>query len=463
MIDGGGGHRSDGPPGPDTPLTVVGDSTGGAVTDAGGSRPIERIVVEAGPPLSGEIPIDGAKNSVLKLMAATLLCEGNYRISHVPRIADVDLMAELLRIIGCDVNWSAVEASTLHIAVPAQINPVAPYDIVDKFRASIAVLGPMLARCGEAKVARPGGDDLGSRPIDIHLWGVEKLGAKVQSAHGYVEAFAGPAPLTGTTMVLDRPSVGATENILMAAVGAKGTTVIDSAAREPEIVDLCNFLVAMGADISGVGTATLTVSGPGGTGHLHPVDHQPIPDRIEAGTYLMAAGITGGEITLTNARADHMTKLCDLLERMGMLILAGEDTISVVSPHRLRAEGSYITLPYPGLATDYQPMLVALLATAKGKSIITENVFEARFRYVDELWRMNADIRVDHHHLVVQGIERLSGAKVRAHDIRAGAALAIAGLHAEGVTEVTDAHHVARGYEDLAGKLSAVGARIRAE
>ena len=415
---------------------------------------IDRIVVRPGPPLEGAIRVAGAKNSVLKLMAATLLAQGNYRIRNVPRITDVELMAELLRAAGCAVAWSDIDDAVLEIEVPPQITPVAPYELVEAFRASIIVLGPMLARCGEARVAVPGGDDFGPRPIDMHMRGLGELGVEFETSHGYIHA-RGPN-LLGARVLLEFPSVGATENLLMAAVAAKGTTVIDNAAREPEITDLCEMLCRMGASIVGAGTSTLTIDG---VEELHEAEHSVIPDRIEAATYLTALGIAGGEITIEGARHDHMAMLCQKFGEMGMRISPDAEGIWALASRRLRS-ADCSTLPYPGLATDYKPFLVALLATTDGVGIVTENLFAGRFRYVDELRRMGADIRTDSHHAVVRGVDRLSGAPVKAHDIRAGAALAVAGLNAEGETVVTDAQHIARGYEDLAGKLAAVGADI---
>jgi len=421
---------------------------------------IERIVVRSGRPLEGTVTVAGAKNSVLKLMAATLLAEGSYRLDNVPRIVDVDLMAELLRAVGCAVEWDQVRPSLLHIDVPAEISPVAPYDIVERFRASVVVLGPMLARCGQAKVALPGGDDFGPRPIDMHVQGLVELGAAVEIVHGYVEAPA--AELLGGRVVLEFPSVGATENLLMAAVAAKGATVIDNAAREPEISDLCEFLSPMGASIGGVGSSTLPVAGSGPAPPLHPPAHAVVPGRRVAATHLAALGVASGEVFVAGARHDHMELLCQKLTEMGMVITPDDGGIRAIAPRRLDSVDCS-TLPYPGVATDHLPFLVAMMATAAGVGIVTENLFPGRFRYVDELRRMGADIRTDSHHAVVRGVERLSGAPVRAHDIRAGAALAVAGLGAEGTTVVSEAHHVARGYEDLAGDLASLGADVRAE
>ena len=413
-----------------------------------------QISVRGGGSLEGTIPVGGAKNSVLKLMAATLLAEGRYVLTNVPRITDVELMSDLLRATGCAV--SRVE-TTLTIDVPAEIEPVAPYEIVEQFRASIVVMGPMLARCGEARVAMPGGDDFGPRPIDMHVRGLSELGAEFESAHGYIHARS--ENLQGARVLLEFPSVGATENLLMASVRAKGTTVIDNAAREPEIADLCELLNKMGAQIVGAGSSTLTIEGVDAPDGLHSADHTVIPDRIEAATYLCAVGITGGEITVAGARHEHMSMLCQKLGEMGMRISHDPDGIWAYAPQRIRSADCQ-SLPYPGIATDYKPFIVTLLATAEGVGIVTENLFSGRFRYVDELLRLGADIRTDSHHAVIRGVPRLSGAPVRAHDIRAGAALVIAGLAADGETIVADAEHVARGYDDIAGKLRGIGGDV---
>jgi len=418
------------------------------------AAPPDRLIVRGGTVLEGTIRVGGAKNSVLKLMAATLLAAGEYHLENVPRITDVELMSDLLRATGCTVSRSD---NSLTITVPDEIEPVAPYEIVEQFRASIVVMGPMLARCGEARVALPGGDDFGPRPIDMHVRGLTELGAEFDTAHGYITARA--PNLLGARVLLEFPSVGATENLLMAAVRAKGTTVIDNAAREPEITDLCELLNKMGAQIVGAGSSTVTIEGVDSSEALHSADHTVIGDRIEAATYLAAVGITGGEITVEGARHEHMVMLCQKLGDMGMRISPDADGIWALAPRRLRS-ADCSTLPYPGLATDFKPFLVSLLATTEGVGIVTENLFSGRFRYVDELRRMGADIRTDSHHAVVRGVQRLSGAPVRSHDIRAGAALVIAGLAAEGETIVADAEHIARGYDDIAAKLNGLGADI---
>jgi UDP-N-acetylglucosamine 1-carboxyvinyltransferase len=412
----------------------------------------ERIIVHPGGPLEGRVTVGGAKNSVLKLMAATCLAEGTYVLHRVPRITDVDCMGDLLASMGMTVTRTAPDELT--IVHPPGIVPEAPYELVERMRASIVVLGPLLARYGRARVALPGGDDFGPRPIDMHLRGLEQLGARFESVHGYIEATADE--LIGTTIVLEFPSVGATENAMMAAVLATGTTVIDNAAREPEIADLASFLNRMGARVLGAGSSTLTIEG---VDEMAAVEHQVVPDRIEAATFLAALGVAGGEITLDGARADHMDMFIQKLGEMGMRISPESDGIWAMAPHRLRAV-DVSTLPYPGLATDYKPLFVAMLTTASGVGIVTENIFSGRFRYIDELVRMGADIRTEGHHAVVRGQDRLSGAPVRAPDIRAGAALVVAALGAEGETVVSDAEHIDRGYEDFVEKLVGIGADV---
>ncbi len=410
-----------------------------------------RLRIRSGGPLEGSVKVGGAKNSVLKLMAASVLAVGTTVIRNVPDITDVTDMAELLESMGLTVRR---DGDRLEIDRPAHIVPEAPYELVEKMRASIVVLGPLLASEGRARVALPGGDDFGHRPVDIHLSALEALGAEVTSAHGYIEATA--ERLVGAAVSLEFPSVGATENLLMAAVRAKGTTVIDNAAREPELSDLASFLNHMGARIMGIGSSTLTIEG---VDELSPVEHEVIPDRIEAATFLAAVGVAGGEITLTGARHDHMDMLITKLGDMGMRISPTPDGIWAMSKGRLRAT-DVSTLPYPGVATDYKPLLVAMLSVADGTGIVTENIFGGRFRYVSELVRMGAHIKIEGHHAVVRGREMLSGAPVRAPDIRAGAALAIAALGAEGETVISDAFHLDRGYENFAAKLRSLGADV---
>ena len=393
----------------------------------------------------------GAKNSALKLMAATLLAEGEHVLRNVPHIADVETMCDLLISMGVDVLR---DDDTLTITRSSDCVPEAPYELVERMRASIVVLGPLLARFGRARVALPGGDDFGSRPIDMHLKGLEDMGATYAFAHGYIEATADR--LHGTRVLLEFPSVGATENILMAAVLAKGTTVIDNAAREPEIADLAAFLNRMGAHVVGAGGSTIEVEG---VEELFPVEHEVIPDRIEAATFLTAVALAGGEITIEGARADHMDMPIQKLGDMGMRISPTSTGLWASAPKRLRSI-DVSTLPYPGIATDYKPLVVTMLTVASSVGIVTENLYPGRFKYVEQLQRLGADIRTDGHHAVVRGVQRLSGAPVKAPDIRAGAALVVAGLAAVGTTVISEVHHIDRGYDDIVGRLAALGAGI---
>jgi UDP-N-acetylglucosamine 1-carboxyvinyltransferase len=422
---------------------------------------VDRFVVNSNGPLSGTVRAGGAKNSVLKLMAACLLAEGRHVLVNVPRITDVEIMAEVLAAMGVTVTWEGPDE--LAIEVPADVVPEAPYDLVEKMRASVVVLGPLLARHGRAKVSMPGGDDFGHRPINMHLNALEALGATFETSHGYVEGRVDSSVMSrprllGTHVVLEYPSHTATDNVLMAAVLAKGTTVIENAAREPEIADLANYLNTMGARVSGAGTSRLVVEG---VDELRPGRHTVIPDRVVAATFLAATGLAGGDVVIEDARADHMDMLLRKLTAMGITIAQEPEGLRAVREpsHRLTSV-DVATLPFPGVATDYKPLMVTLLTVADGVGIVTENLFTGRFRYVDELRRMGADIRTEGHHAVVRGVPRLSGAPVRSSDIRAGAALVLAGLVAEGRTEVYDAHHVDRGYEDFAGKLAHLGARV---
>jgi len=415
---------------------------------------MERFVVAGGARLAGEVTVTGAKNSVLKLMAASLLAEGRTQLTAVPDILDVVIMSEVLRRLGCTVTRGV---RSVTIDVPAELGHEADYDLVRRMRASIAVLGPLVARCGEAKVALPGGDAIGSRGLDFHIAGLVKLGARIDSEHGYLIATA--PRLTGAQVWLDFPSVGATENLLMASVLAKGTTTIDNAAREPDIVDLCEFLVAMGASIAGIGTSTLVVDG---VERLHPVEHETLPDRIVAGTWAYAGALTRGDIYIRGGRVDHLEIALDKLTIAGAVVTTDLDGFRVTMDGRPRSV-DVVTLPYPGFPTDLQPMVLALNSVAEGTAMVTENVFEARWMFVNELTRLGADVRTDGHHAVVRGREKLSGAPVKAHDIRAGAALVLAGLVADGVTEVSDVHHIDRGYEGFVESLVALGADVRRE
>ncbi|HSB86720.1 MAG TPA: UDP-N-acetylglucosamine 1-carboxyvinyltransferase [Ilumatobacteraceae bacterium] len=414
----------------------------------------DRIVIRRAAPLRGEVVVPGAKNSVLKLMAATLMADGVYRLSNVPSIADVRIMSDLLDAIGVCTTFNSDGSITM--TNHGAITPVAPYELVERIRASINVLGPLLGRCGHVRLSLPGGDDFGSRPIDMHLKGLEAMGATFELRHGYVEATV--EQLMGADITLEYPSVGATENLLTAAVHAKGTTVIDNAAREPEIADLCMMLTAMGADIEGAGTSTIAIHGVE-RGSLWAVDHEVITDRIQAATYIAAVAVSGGEVVLRGAKSEHMEMVLRRFADMGVTITTVGNGLAVWADQRLRSI-DVATLPYPGIATDYKPLLVTMLSVADGVGIVTENLYPGRFRYVEELQRLGADIRTDGHHAVVRGVPRLSGAPVRAPDIRAGAALVVAGLAAEGETVVSGVHHVDRGYDDLVGRLVGIGADI---
>ena len=407
-----------------------------------------------GNPLVGEVRLTGAKNSVLKLMAAALLAPGTSTIRDVPEILDVEIMAELLRRLGCDVTHDLV-AGTVAVTVPDRPDHRADYDLVRRMRASICVLGPLVTRVGAADVALPGGDNIGSRGLDMHVDGLRRMGAEVSSDHGYLVAHA-PERLHGARVWLDFPSVGATETLLMAGVLADGETLIDNAAREPEIMDICMMLQAMGARIDGVGTSTLTIEG---VDALHPVDHTTVPDRIVAGTWAVAAAMTRGDVTVRNAHAGHLSIA---LEK---LVIAGADVTELSDGFRVRMTGrpqaiDVVTLPYPGFPTDLQPQFIALNAIAQGAALVTENLFEARFRFVQELARLGADVRTDGHHALVRGREALSGAPVEATDIRAGAGLVLAGLVAEGETVVCGVSHIDRGYAGFVEQVQSLGGDI---
>ena len=408
--------------------------------------------------LNGRVRVTGAKNSALKLMAAALLATGTTTIDEVPDILDVAIMSEVLRRLGCEVHYERTGdgggGGRVVVDVPEKPSTETDYDLVRKMRASINVLGPLVARCGSARVALPGGDAIGSRGLDMHISGLERLGATIVSEHGFLVATA--PRLTGTSIWLDFPSVGATENLVMAAVLAKGTTVIDNAAREPEILDLCSMLTAMGAGIDGAGTSTITVEG---VETLAPVSYTTVPDRIVAGTWAIGAVMTRGDVVIERAVADHLTVALDKLTDAGAVVEVLPEGLRVAMADRPRGI-DVVTLPYPGFPTDLQPMAVALAAVSTGTALITENVYDGRFMFVNELVRLGADIRIDGHHAVVRGRERLSSAPVVATDIRAGAGLVLAGLVSDGVTEVQDAYHVDRGYPDFVQQLLGLGARV---
>src|SRR5215211_6168617 len=405
---------------------------------------MDRLLVTGGTPLDGTVEIAGAKNSALKLMAAVVLADGRSIVRNVPRIQDCFTMVEVLEHLDVGCAWTG-DALVLETT---DVRPIeTPYELVSRMRASILVLGPLLARFGNARVAMPGGCNIGSRAIDLHIRGLEKMGARFFSEHGFLVGET--TGLRGAVVNLDFPSVGATENVLMAAV----------AAREPELVDLADFLRGMGARIDGVGTPTIEIQGVDGFGA---VDHTVIPDRVEAGTYAIAVAAAGGRLVLSGARADHMDLVLSKLTDAGADVLATDGGLEISMHARARCV-DLVTLPYPGFPTDLQPQMMALLASAEGTSIVTENVFEGRFMFVDELNRMGADIRTEGHHAVIRGVERLSSAPVRALDIRAGAAMVIAAMTADGVTEIEDMYHVDRGYQDLEAKLTGLGAVVRRE
>jgi UDP-N-acetylglucosamine 1-carboxyvinyltransferase len=405
-------------------------------------------------PLSGNVQVPGAKNSVLKLMAATLLAEGEFVLTNVPAIADVETMSELLGALGVKSKW--LGPHEISLTNSGNISTEAPFENVDKIRASINVLGPLLTHYGQALINWPGGDDFGGRPIDLHISGLEKMGATIEQNLLNINAYA--QELHGAEIELSFASVGATENILTAAIYAKGTTVIDNAAREPEIGDLCNMLVAMGAQIEGIGTSRLVIHG-SKKGSLRSVRHAVINDRVQAATYIAAVAIAGGDVQVRGARPEHMEMVINKYTQMGVSIYPQRDGLRVTAPERLSAI-DFATLPYPGIATDYKPLLVAMNSISSGVGIVTENLFPGRFRYIEELCKLGADIRIDGHHAVIKGVDHLIGTAVTAPDIRAGAALVVAGLAAHGETVISEIHHIDRGYDDLVGRLSGLGADV---
>ena len=418
------------------------------------SYPRDRFRVLGGTSLRGDVYIHGAKNSVLKLMAVSLLAPGVSTIRNVPDIADVAMMAELLETLGCTVTRD-LSSQSVTIDVPEVPGYRAEYEIVRKLRASINVLGPLVARLHKAEVALPGGDAIGSRGLDFHTKGLVALGAEAHNEHGYIIASA-PHGLTGTTIELEFPSVGATENIMTAAVLASGTTILDNAAREPDIVDIGNFLIAMGAKIEGLGTPTITISG---VDSLHPAIHEAIPDRIVTGTWAFAAAMTRGDISIHGAKPEHLELPLEKLVAAGAVVTAIPDGIRVKMDRRPAAV-DVATLPYPGFPTDLQPFVITLNSIADGDALVTENVFEGRFMFVNELVRLGAKIRVDGHHASSSGIPQLSAAPVMASDIRAGAGLVLAGLVSDGITFVEGAYHVDRGYPNFAEQLQTLGADV---
>ena len=415
-----------------------------------------KFLVQNSGPLNGEVVISGAKNAVLPLMAATILSEEECVISDVPQLKDVDVMKEILLSIGGKIK--SAEEGVLSIDMGNIEKWEADYDLVSRMRASFLVMGSLLGRCGRAKVYMPGGCTIGARPIDLHLKGFEALGAEIIVKDNFIEAIAPEGGLRGESIYLDFPSVGATENIMAAAVLAEGTTYIENAAEEPEIVDLANFLNKMGARIKGAGTDTIKIEG---VERVHGGSHTVIPDRIEAGTYMLAAAITRGTLLIKNMVPDHVKPITAKLRESGVTVeLADEGLYVDASGDRKLVAADIKTLPYPGFPTDMQPQITVALALARGSSIVTESIFENRFKYVDELARMGANIKVEGNTAIIDGVERFTGAQVSSPDLRAGAALVLAGLAADGITIVEDIHYIERGYERFDEKLRSLGAEI---
>lgn len=415
---------------------------------------MERLIVKGGNRLVGTVKTSGAKNAVLPIIAASILGTSPSRLDEIPALEDVRTICAVLECLGIKVD--AFEPHTLKIDSREITSCEAPYELVRSMRASFLVMGPLLARKGYARISQPGGCAIGTRPIDLHLKGFEALGVKIEQGHGYIEASA-PDGMTGANIYLDFPSVGATENIMMAAAMANGTTVLENPAEEPEIVDLANYLNQMGARVRGAGTNVITIEG---VSELHGVQHSVIPDRIEAGTYMIAAAMTGGDVIIENVLPEHQKPLIAKLREAGALVEEDIDRIHVVGSGKLKAV-DIKTLPYPGFPTDMQAQMMAMLSVAEGRSKITETVFENRFMHVVELNRMGANITTEGRSAVITGPAHLTGCTVRATDLRAGAAMILAGLVAEGATEICDIYHIDRGYEEIAAKLTRLGADIK--
>ncbi len=415
---------------------------------------MERLIVKGGNRLVGTVKTSGAKNAVLPIIAASILGTSPSRLDEIPALEDVRTICAVLECLGIKVDAS--EPHTLKIDSREITSCEAPYELVRSMRASFLVMGPLLARKGYARISQPGGCAIGTRPIDLHLKGFEALGVKIEQGHGYIEASA-PEGMTGANIYLDFPSVGATENIMMAAAMANGTTVLENPAEEPEIVDLANYLNQMGARVRGAGTNVITIEA---VSELHGVQHSVIPDRIEAGTYMIAAAMTGGDVIIENVLPEHQKPLIAKLREAGALVEEDIDRIHVVGSGKLKAV-DIKTLPYPGFPTDMQAQMMAMLSVAEGRSKITETVFENRFMHVVELNRMGANITTEGRSAVITGPAHLTGCTVRATDLRAGAAMILAGLVAEGATEICDIYHIDRGYEEIAAKLTRLGADIK--
>lgn len=415
---------------------------------------MEKLIVKGGNRLVGAVKTSGAKNAVLPIIAASILGTTPSHLDEVPMLEDVHTISEVLKCLGLAVECSP-EKNVLDIDSTEITSYEAPYELVRTMRASFLVMGPLLARIGKARISMPGGCAIGARPIDIHLKGFEALGVKIEQGHGYIEASA-PEGLKGTSIYFDFPSVGATENIMMAASLAEGTTILENAAEEPEIVDLANYLNKMGAKIRGAGTDTIRIEG---VDKLHGADYTIIPDRIEAGTYMIAAAMTGGDIVVENVLPEHQKPLIAKLRESGAVVEEDIDKVRVIGKNQLKAV-SIKTLPYPGFPTDMQAQMMAMMVIAEGRSKVTETVFENRFMHVVELNRMGAQISTEGRSAVIDGPCKLTGCDVRATDLRAGAAMILAGLVAEGTTRIGDLHHIDRGYENIVAKLKNLGADI---
>lgn len=412
-----------------------------------------RLIVRKSPPLRGTVRISGSKNSVLPILAASLLAEGKSKIGEVPFLKDVVIMQDLLKYFGAEVKWDKVNGF-IEICADNINGYEAAYDLASQMRASFLVMGPLLARIGKAKVPLPGGCAIGSRPVDLHLKGFATLGADIKQQNGYVEAYANK--LKGAKIYLDFPSVGATENIIMAAVYAEGTTIIENAAVEPEIVDLANYLNGMGADIRGAGTDSIKING---VDKLKGTSHNVIPDRIEAGTFMVAGAITRGEIFLENVVSDHLKPVIAKLKECNVEVTESEKGIKVCGKDVIKAV-DIKTLPYPGFPTDMQAPFMSLLSIAEGTSMVIETVFENRFMHVGELKRMGAQIKIESRSAIIEGVKKLTGTQVRATDLRAGASLILSALVAEETTEISDIYHIERGYSEIDKKLIALGADL---
>ncbi len=416
---------------------------------------MEKIIVNKSLNLQGNIKVDGSKNSILPILAATLLCEEECTIHDIPNLQDVKVMCKLLEFLGAKVEKSGT--NTLKITAENITTCEAPYELISKMRASFLVMGPLLARCKTAKVHMPGGCAIGTRPIDLHLKGFKNLGSEIKSESGYVHAIT--EQLVGKEIYLDFPSVGATENIMMAATLAQGETILENAAEEPEIVDLANFINSMGGNIVGAGTKTIRIKG---VKRLHKTEHTVIPDRIEAGTYMVAVAATGGDVMVENVVPSHLQPVIAKLREAGVTVEEYDDKIRIISGDNVKPV-DIKTLPYPGFPTDMQAQFMAMLSKAEGTSIINETIFENRFMHVNEMSRMGLNVKLEGSSAILKGKSNLTGAKVKATDLRAGAALIIAGLIADGETEITEVYHIKRGYSNIVKKLQSIGADIRYE